>query len=177
MLLLCQQVRLVEGDDHLVWGLDEGCGFSVRSLKVGLEASLEMESSYLMEWNNFVPKKVGIHAWRVEMERIPVLFSLAKRGIPVPSVVCPVCEVEVESAEHVTISCYFAQSVWSVIETWCKVLPIYTFSVKDVLELHRHSSLSSRKAKVFHAVCLTTIWCLWRARNAVVFERKLMTVF
>ncbi|XP_076891122.1 aladin-like [Bidens hawaiensis] len=132
MLLLCQHVRLVEGEDRLVWGLDDGCGFSVRSLKVGLEANLEMERSYVMEWNNFVPKKVGIHAWRAEMKRIPVFFSLVRRGIPVASM----------------------------------VPSIYAFSVKDVLEVQRHSLLSSRKAKVFHVGTVFTPIRVFHSRHS-----------
>ncbi|XP_076952132.1 uncharacterized protein LOC143625763 [Bidens hawaiensis] len=101
------------------------------------------------------------------MERIPVLFSLAKRGISVPSVVCPICE-----EEHLMISCDFAQMVWSVITSWCKVPSIYAFSVKDLLELHKYTFFPKRKAKAFYVVCLTTIWCIWRARNVLVFEGK-----
>ncbi|XP_076937070.1 uncharacterized protein LOC143604495 [Bidens hawaiensis] len=82
-----------------------------RSLKEIFAINLGVEESHLFEWNNFVPKKVGILAWRAEMERIPVLFSLAKRGVAVESIVCPVCEEELESAEHMLVSCEFAQSI------------------------------------------------------------------
>ncbi|XP_076948891.1 G-type lectin S-receptor-like serine/threonine-protein kinase At1g67520 [Bidens hawaiensis] len=172
LLLLCQQVVLEDGMDKVVWDLDDGSGFSVRSLKIELVDQEYVVGNYVMEWNNWVPKKVGIHAWRVEMERIPVMIELVKRGIMVTSAVCPICEEEVESVEHLMISCQFAQDVWSVISSWCKVPPIFAFSVKDLLELHRFTHLPKRKAKAFYSVCLTTLWCLWRARSALIFEGK-----
>ncbi|XP_076927472.1 uncharacterized protein LOC143591034 [Bidens hawaiensis] len=106
------------------------------------------------------------------MERIPTLFSLAKRNAISASVVCPICEEEIESAEHLLVSCSFAQSVWCIIAGWCKVPPIFAFSIRDLLELYRFSCLPTRKAKVFHAVCLATMWCIWKARNSLLFERK-----
>ncbi|XP_076930863.1 uncharacterized protein LOC143595823 [Bidens hawaiensis] len=125
-----------------------------------------------MEWNNWVPNKVGIHAWSAEMNKIPVLFELVKRGISVRTAVCPICEDELESAEHLMISCVFAQTLWSAISSWCKVPSIFAFSVKDLLGLHRFLHFPKTKAKTFNAVCMTTIWCIWRSRNALVFEGK-----
>ncbi|XP_076935340.1 uncharacterized protein LOC143601958 [Bidens hawaiensis] len=119
-----------------------------------------------------VSRFTSIHAWRVEIERIPVMIELVKRGIMVTSAVCPICEEEVESVEHLMISCQFAQDVWSVISSLCMVPPIFAFSVKDLLELHRFTHLPNRKAKAFYSVSLTTLWCLWRARNALLFEGK-----
>ncbi|XP_076893789.1 uncharacterized protein LOC143545881 [Bidens hawaiensis] len=143
LLLACQQVVLSEGPDRLMWGLDEGDGFSV-----------------------------VIHAWRVEMKRIPVMIELVKRGFMVSSGICPICEENLESAEHLVVSCQFAQSVWCIISFWCKISPFFAFSVKDLLELHRFYQLPKWKAKALNAVCLTTTWCLWRARNALVHEGK-----
>ncbi|XP_076909288.1 uncharacterized protein LOC143566483 [Bidens hawaiensis] len=164
------QVSLVVGYDRVIWSLEEDSGFSVKSLKNGMVDHGGAIDNYVMEWNNWVPSKVGIHAWRVEMERIPVWAELSKRGIAMSSAVCPICEEEVESADHLMISCRLAQIAWSVISTWCKVPSIYAFTIRDLLEMHRYTSFSKRKAKAFYAVCLTTIWCVWRARNALVFE-------
>ncbi|XP_076911244.1 uncharacterized protein LOC143569147 [Bidens hawaiensis] len=160
------------GEDRLVWALEDNGEFSIKGLKCTFNTNWEAEGSYQFEWNNLVAKKVGILAWRAEMERIPTLFSLLKRSIMVASVVCSLCEEEVESAEHLFVSCPFAQSVWSIIDTWCKVPAIFTFSVRDLLEMHKYSRLPKRMAKAFHAVCLTTIWCIRKTRNSSVFERK-----
>ncbi|XP_076940283.1 uncharacterized protein LOC143609414 [Bidens hawaiensis] len=169
-------VVLGDGMDRLVWDFDDNEGFSVRSLIRGLDDLKPHDENYVMEWNNWVPKKVGIHAWRVEMGRIPVLLELLKRGIAVTTAVCPICEEELESTEHLVISCQFTQTLWSVISSWGKVSSIFAFSVKDLLEFHRFSYFPKQKAKAFNAVCLTTNWCIWRERNALVFEGKQINI-
>ncbi|XP_076906324.1 uncharacterized protein LOC143562392 [Bidens hawaiensis] len=174
--LIRKEVILEEGLDQSVWGSEGGCDFSVRSMKDGLDEIKPTAENYVMEWNNWAPKNIGIHAWRVEMGRIPVLLELVKRGISVTTAVCPVCEDDLESAEHLVVSCNFAQSLWSVISLWCKVPYIYAFSVKDLLELHRFTRFPKRKAKAFNVVCLMTIWCIWSARNALLFEGKPLNI-
>ncbi|XP_076891407.1 uncharacterized protein LOC143571311 [Bidens hawaiensis] len=172
LLLACQPVRLVSGVDRFVRSFDEEKFFSVKSFKAKMEAIVGSDIGYLIEWNNFVPKKVGILAWRAEIERIPVLMALTKRNVNLESIWCPVCGDAEETAEHLLGSCRFAQALWNGIANWCKVPVIYAFSTRDVLELYKYCHFSKQKAKIFQAVCLTTVWCIWKARNAAVFERK-----
>ncbi|XP_076916423.1 uncharacterized protein LOC143576135 [Bidens hawaiensis] len=108
LLAACQQVCLYEGEDKLVWDLDDSGTFSVRSLKQKFAMNLNVGENYIIKWNNFVPKKVGILDWNVEMERIPVLLALARRGVVVGSMVCPICDEDIELAEHLYVSCQFA---------------------------------------------------------------------
>ncbi|XP_076934348.1 uncharacterized protein LOC143600588 [Bidens hawaiensis] len=127
-------------------------------------------------WNNWVPGKVGILAWRTEMDRVPVFSLLAKRNIRVNSMDCPACGLMEETTEHILVSFGLAQSVWLAISTWCKVPQLFTFSVRDIVELYKYSKFPKRKAKVFHAVCLVTLWCLWKARNDMVHNGSIVTV-
>ncbi|XP_076934551.1 uncharacterized protein LOC143600884 [Bidens hawaiensis] len=115
LLLICQNVRLGVGEDQWVWLLDEPNEFSVRSLKKVLNKEIGVVGDYVIWWNNWVPKKVCILGWRAEMERLSTRFSLAKCNVAVPSIVCPICGEVEESAEHIFVSCSFAQATWQVI--------------------------------------------------------------
>lgn len=79
----------------------------------------------MFDWNKIVPKKVSIPMWRVEMEILPLLLSLARRHIQVPLVQCPICGDCEESAEHLFVSCRFAES--EEISKWCKIPDISFF--------------------------------------------------
>ncbi|KAF5772602.1 putative reverse transcriptase zinc-binding domain-containing protein [Helianthus annuus] len=68
---------------------------------------------YVFRWNSWVPKKVGIVAWRAILERLPTRCSLSHRNIDVPSTLCPLCGDDQETAEHLFVTCGFAQHVWA----------------------------------------------------------------
>ncbi|XP_076936944.1 uncharacterized protein LOC143604309 [Bidens hawaiensis] len=110
------------------------------------------------------------------MDRVPVLSLLTKRNIRVDSMDCPACGLMEETTEHIFVSCGLAQSVWLVISTWCKVPQLFAFSVCDIVESYKYSKFSKRKAKAFHAVCLVTLWCLWKARKDMVHNGSIVTV-
>ncbi|XP_076932415.1 uncharacterized protein LOC143597936 [Bidens hawaiensis] len=162
LLTLCQNVVLGVGDDDKVeWGLDRSGAFSVSSIKEKLKEFTSTPVSYRFEWNNWVPGKV---------DRIPVLTALAKRNIGVESLECHACGLFEEMTEHIFVSCGLAQAVWQNISIWCKAPQLFFFSVRDVLEVYKHTKFSKRKAKSFHAICLITLWCLWKARNDMVHD-------
>ncbi|XP_076944762.1 uncharacterized protein LOC143615545 [Bidens hawaiensis] len=94
---------------------------------------------YEMKWNNWVSVKVGLLAWRAELDKLPVLTSLARRNVGVGSLDFPACSKVEETTKHIFVSCGLAQS------------------------------FPKRKAKAFHAVCMATLWCLWKAGNDMVF--------
>ncbi|XP_076893785.1 uncharacterized protein LOC143545875 [Bidens hawaiensis] len=152
----------------MVWCGDVVEKFSVRSFKRLLNVSSLVIPEHVFVWNKWVPLKVGFIAWRAVLNRLPTFVELAKKNVSVGSLLCPVCEAEVESVDHLFISCGLAQTVWSFISQWCKVPLIYAFSVRDLVELYKYSSFPKDKAKVFHAVCLVSVWCIWKKRNALV---------
>ncbi|XP_076925644.1 uncharacterized protein LOC143588558 [Bidens hawaiensis] len=176
LLLLCQDVVLVAESDSVSWVLDNTGDYSTSTLKEKIREVCYVNPTYTFVWNNWVPGKVGILAWRAELDRIPVRTLLAKRGIMVGHVNCPACGESDETIEHVFISCSLAQAVWQAITLWCKVPQIFAFNIRDVLDLYKYTKFPKRKAKFFHAVCLASLWCLWKARNEMVFNGHAVTV-
>ncbi|KAJ0443306.1 putative RNA-directed DNA polymerase [Helianthus annuus] len=164
------------GRDSWQWKLDSSLLFTVASVKHILQCHNRSAQNYVVEWNNWIPKKVGIVAWRAEKERLPTKDALAKRGITVQSSECIICRNYPETSEHLLVSCEYAQIVWQIIFQWCKSHPIITFSLKDILESHKQFGGSRKKKKTFHAVCQITIWSLWNMRNELMFSGKSTSV-
>ncbi|XP_076916199.1 uncharacterized protein LOC143575815 [Bidens hawaiensis] len=100
---------------------------------------------------------------------------LAKRNVIVGSLYCPTCGESEETTEHVFVSCGLAQAVWQAVSIWCKVPHIFAFGIRDIFELYKFINVSKRKVKMFHAVCLVSVWCLWKARNDIVFNGMAVT--
>ncbi|XP_076902775.1 uncharacterized protein LOC143557627 [Bidens hawaiensis] len=176
LLLLCQEVVLVAGSDSVSWVLDNTRAYSTSTLKEKIREVCYVNPNYKFVWNNWVPGKVGILAWRAELDRVPVRALLVKRGIMVGEVDCPACGESDETTEHVFISYGLAQVVRQAITLWCKVPQISAFNIRDVLDLYKYTKFPKRKVKFFHVVCLASLWFLWKARNEMLFNSHAGTV-
>ncbi|KAI3784929.1 hypothetical protein L1987_44037 [Smallanthus sonchifolius] len=155
--------------DKWWWGLESNGNFSVSSIRNKLACSPSSTPSYVFDWNSWIPKKVGMVAWRAEKDRLPTAEALIRRNIWVPDPWCAFCGNHLEAADHVLLSCTFAQDVWQVISEWCKTLPFYAADVRGLLGLWKYTNGSYRRKKVVHAIILITIWSIWKLRNSLRF--------
>ncbi|XP_022007790.1 uncharacterized protein LOC110907064 [Helianthus annuus] len=127
-------------------------------------------------WNNWVPKKVAIVAWRAEMDRLPSKCALLRRNIPVQNDQCVFCGECSETSEHIFLTCQFAQIVWQIIADWCNIPPIFAFDISDLLSPTGVPASSRKKWKAVHAIVLVTFWCLWKMRNESVHRQGVPNV-
>ncbi|XP_076917387.1 uncharacterized protein LOC143577439 [Bidens hawaiensis] len=66
--------------------------------------------------------------------------------------------------------CGIPAVVWEHISRWCKVPPIFGFSV--LLELHKTTKLGVVEKEAFHGIITIACWRLWKAKNEKVFDGK-----
>ncbi|KAL9996097.1 hypothetical protein Hdeb2414_s0741g00941721 [Helianthus debilis subsp. tardiflorus] len=69
-----------------------------------------------------------------------------------------------------------ATLLWQHISIWCKVPSIFTFTVRDLLELHNGVGLNGNARVAFQGIIIVGCWCIWRARNEVRFSNKSIRV-
>ncbi|XP_021984710.1 uncharacterized protein LOC110880495 [Helianthus annuus] len=150
--------------------------FSVSSIKAILSSFNRVRRDRIFVWNNWVPKKVGIVAWRAINEKLPTRTALALRRVNVPDLSCLFCGEYAESCEHIFVTCHFAQMVWQNIAIWCKMPPILAFDFKDLLELHGFSSGLRKRKKATHALVLIVGWCIWKTRNETMYNNGILNV-
>ncbi|MFS7957625.1 hypothetical protein Hanom_Chr07g00668551 [Helianthus anomalus] len=51
------------------------------------------------------------------------------------------------------------------ISSWCKISPIFAFSIQDLLLIHEHAGLNKVASEALHGIIITAYWCIWSARN------------
>ncbi|KAI3825780.1 hypothetical protein L1987_07420 [Smallanthus sonchifolius] len=128
--------------------------------------------AFILNWCTAVHLKINIFAWRTELDRIPTRQALFKRKVNINSVCCPLCSKNVESVEHLFTSCFYATMLWGYISTWCKIPPMYVFSVRDILKLREAILEDTKKRKAFEVIILVALWSIRKLRNKVVFGGK-----
>ncbi|KAL8235080.1 hypothetical protein R6Q59_021180 [Mikania micrantha] len=87
------------------------------------------------------------------------------------------CKTLEEDLEHLLISCDHANHIWNFFSSsWCKVVPIYAFSIKDLLDIHLSVSLEKKKRKILRTIIVTALWCICCARNKASFVNQVIDI-
>ncbi|GJT35363.1 RNA-directed DNA polymerase, eukaryota [Tanacetum coccineum] len=105
-------ITLFDSKDRWRWSL-EGCGeFTVTSVRNLLDANSLPVVSSKTRWIKVVPIKVNIHAWKDKLDILPTRLNISKRGIDIESILCPLCEKNVESSSHIFFTCPISREIF-----------------------------------------------------------------
>ncbi|KAJ9562049.1 hypothetical protein OSB04_007209 [Centaurea solstitialis] len=159
--------------DRLVWRLDPLNGFSVKSVRGLLEEARRRgsETQNKTIWLNAVPKKICIFVWHSKLRRLPVRVEVAKRGIDLDSILCPICGCEVETVDHALINCTRVKSLWERIGRWWKVECGECRSIEEIWSVSNQRGNSEKGTKRWLATSWCILYLLWSERNKLVFEQ------
>ena len=116
-------------------------------------------------WATKAPSRVKFFFWLLMQKRIHTRDVLLKKHIVVPEGAgCPVCEREMESADHLILSCPFAESFW-------RRIGVTVGGAGEDCLAHLASAVRSAvgSAPEFTMLCC---WHLWKHRKAVVFQAQ-----
>ncbi|XP_071719324.1 uncharacterized protein [Rutidosis leptorrhynchoides] len=163
----------VDKQDCWSWKL---CGtgiFSTSSLtKFIMKSCYPTTASCIPTQKNYLaPKKVGIFAWRARRKRLPVFFELDKRGIDLHSVLCPLCDDEIETVDHALFSCTKVREVWDKIFNWRGVTS-NQLNLDGILGGSVNLQLSKVGEKIWQAMIWTSLYLIWKNRNNKIFKKS-----
>ncbi|PWA69064.1 RNA-directed DNA polymerase, eukaryota, Reverse transcriptase zinc-binding domain protein [Artemisia annua] len=103
MDLLC--FRHGTGEDGWNFLLSNSNLFSVKSVRVAIDKCGIVSTSRPTRWSSLIPSKFLIFVWRAERNRIPTRVELDLKGIDIPSILCPICDNELETVDHILAKC------------------------------------------------------------------------
>ncbi|RLN08356.1 putative ribonuclease H protein [Panicum miliaceum] len=127
-------------------------------------------------WGAQAEGKHKFFAWLLLQSRILTKDRLAARGWQGNSS-CSLCNLHEETAEHLILSCPFAQQVWSKVNDWLHgVLPFqgFDFQLEDCWRANLQN-MSKHEQKIKAAVLMYVAWNISKERNRRIFESKAMT--
>ncbi|GJV05770.1 zinc finger, PHD-type containing protein, partial [Tanacetum coccineum] len=165
-------IILSSNPDSWRWSLHPSGQFSVSAFRAIIDSKLLWHLGSKIRWNNLVPGKINILAWRIRNYRMPARANIDKRGIDIHSILCPFCEEQIEDEDHIFALCPFSRNIWDLIRKWwgLDVIPLDT--ALNVLEMADDGDLNfgEKISSLFDVVVLCAIWWIWRARNLLVFQ-------
>ncbi|KAM0925058.1 hypothetical protein ACQ4PT_004454 [Festuca glaucescens] len=104
-------VRPVGGDDEFAWKWTADGAFTFRSTYRAFFHGTTALPGAVHVWNSFAPFKFRFHAWLSLRGRCWTSDRRLRRGLP-SHVLCPLCDAADETADHLSLQCPFARSIW-----------------------------------------------------------------
>ncbi|MCH81803.1 cysteine-rich receptor-like protein kinase [Trifolium medium] len=145
--------------DKRQWKPDPFTGLSVCGA-YQLLTSHQTVTSYSVTdliWHCQVPLKVSIFAWRLLRDRLPTKTNLVSRGIITPKDhLCVSGCGDVESAQHLFLSCSFFGSIWPLVRSWIGFSSVDPQILSDHLNQFTFASGGLRVCRSF----LQLIWLI-----------------
>nr|GEY24574.1 hypothetical protein [Tanacetum cinerariifolium] len=147
--------------------------FTVKSLRRHITTLHHPLNLQPFRWNKILPIKINISTWRIQHKRLPTRSNLDLSGIDLNSTRCPVCDNDIETDEHLFISCNIAKETRLKVLSWCNIRnsnPIV--SLLDAVNLADRVSLPKNQYIHFDVVVQTTLWVLCKFKNEMCFSLK-----
>ncbi|GKA81636.1 RNA-directed DNA polymerase, eukaryota, reverse transcriptase zinc-binding domain protein [Tanacetum coccineum] len=168
-----ENIVLADSRDMWSWSLEGSGDFSVASVRRVIDEKLLPSVSSKTRWLNAVPIKVNIHAWKVKLDCLPTRLNISRRGMNIDSILCPICDKEVESSNHIFFACHFAREIFTRISTWWDVPFIEMSTYEEWLLWLLNLRLSCINKQMLEGVCYIMWWCIWSFRNKNIFGLEL----
>ncbi|XP_062114427.1 uncharacterized protein LOC133825513 [Humulus lupulus] len=91
-------------------------------------------------WCNLSVPKHRFILWQSTLRHLLTRDNLLKCQICLPSVLCPICELQQESHEHLFFQCKFSQLLRSKVAAWlgCEIWPVHLNDWVDWMDLASH---------------------------------------
>ncbi|GJW60262.1 RNA-directed DNA polymerase, eukaryota [Tanacetum coccineum] len=108
---IIKEVDVLKAQDRYFWDLNGDGDFRVKDVRNLIDETFLPKDVSPTRWVKSIPIKVNIFAWKVSLDRLPTRFNLVSRGVPVPSLSCPSCNIVQEDLGHTLFSCDLAIGV------------------------------------------------------------------
>jgi len=76
--------------------------------------------SFKMLWSSSVAPSAIVSAWRILLDRLPTRLNLARRGVQLANLLCPLCLDGIESNDHLFNTFSVVQQVWDQCDRWIR---------------------------------------------------------
>ncbi|XP_027346638.1 TMV resistance protein N-like [Abrus precatorius] len=131
------------------------------------------ERLWLAIYSIIAPLEVKLLMFSICQNALPTYEYLFKRKL-VDSPVCPICETEPETLEHVFLFCPWTRPLWFGSDfQWCiDVNSVQSFQLWLYKKLEEIKRVYPENANQISGLVVYICWAIWKGRNEFVLEGK-----
>lgn len=118
-------------------------------------------------WNTIMPPKFSFTFWLATLNRMPTKDRLVFLG---EEQICGLCEMHIETLNHLFFSCSFTRKVWQQIKEWTGLRRTMGTLKSSVKWLLKDNGGTSWRCKWRQLSLAATVYYLWRCRNQAIFD-------
>ncbi|GKA47697.1 RNA-directed DNA polymerase, eukaryota [Tanacetum coccineum] len=117
-------------DDRWRWDLNGEGIFRVQDARNLLDEFFLPKDPVATRWVKSVPIKVNVFVWKLHLDRLPTRVNLARRGVQISSMMCPLCNNAGEDSSHLFFGCDMAIDITRLVCRWWHLAwtPVGSFS-------------------------------------------------
>ncbi|GJV15111.1 RNA-directed DNA polymerase, eukaryota [Tanacetum coccineum] len=156
-------------EDRWTWNLSSSGEFSVSSVRCLIDDKTLPVFDHQTRWVRFVPIKVNVIAWKVKNNSLPTRFNISRRGISINCIKCAICDIGVETVNHLFFSCELVTQLVKMIVRWWSVPYLEIDSYADWVSWMDNLHLPIKNKLMLEGV-FYVMWILWVEIEGVPFK-------
>ncbi|GKA46359.1 RNA-directed DNA polymerase, eukaryota, reverse transcriptase zinc-binding domain protein [Tanacetum coccineum] len=110
-----RDMEIDDDSDSCIWSLSHDGDLSVSNVRKHIDDCMLPNLLLCTRWYKVISRKVNIFMWRLFLDRLPLRLNLSSRGLDIDSILCPVCNMQVECNIHIFFSCDTTSVVWRLV--------------------------------------------------------------
>jgi hypothetical protein len=162
-------IPLQEKNDKLFWNLSHDGDLSLKDVYTFYCPASQHLNWTRLVWNACIPPSKSMVYWRCLQHKLPTDDNLVMRGCSLPSM-CNLCESEIETNNHLFMTCSFAQNILNWLGS-CLNVNCHFNELNEAFKLCT-SNWSPLCILVISAAIINCVNFIWFARNQRRFNDK-----
>ncbi|KAH9803418.1 putative ribonuclease H protein [Citrus sinensis] len=163
--------------DQFYWGSSNLGMFTARTVYNLLLGNLvqdeEVRWKSIWKWRG--PHRIWTFLWLAAKERIKCKAELYRRHIGV-DMTCMRCGDAVEDTVHALRDCATSKRIWNMLLTGHETASFFTLPTHDWIFANIQGMGNHGSNREWSCIFGVAIWCIWVARNQLLFEDKVANV-
>ena len=120
-------------------------------------------------WKSKVPPRVNFFIWTAALGKILTADNLRRRHVILVSWCC-MCKGDAETIDHLFLHGKVAKEMWDTVFNLFGLTWFMPKRVVDLLSCWQGKMGRHRNIEIWGAIPHCLMWCLWKERNARLFE-------